>query len=162
MPGDATVGFRPALQRQMPEDQASLAGISPSAAATTAPALPLLAVEFLQGLQCFLLLLALAAADQLQQRSGNRIAGSIQEGESSPASRARRVILPACGKALSRFFHLPPGRVGIDRADPVGDRAAAAQGRRADRESDRAQRPRWPGRTPRQPVPSRKPGRIWF
>ncbi len=48
-------------------------------------------------------MLALGAADKLQQGSGNRITGVDPVDGSNPALRARRAILPACERDVSRL-----------------------------------------------------------
>ena len=91
----------------MAEDQTARPEPCHPAGQRTAPALPLLAVEFCQRLHRFLLQLRLAGSDGLQQRPGDGIAGSCPGGGPTPASRARRAVLPGGGRGVCRLSSCP-------------------------------------------------------
>jgi len=74
------VGFGPALECEMAENQTARAESGHPAGQQAAPAQPLFAVEFGQGLHGFLLQRSLAGSERLQQRRGDGIAGAVQAG----------------------------------------------------------------------------------
>jgi hypothetical protein len=121
------VGLGPALHGKMPEYQASRPEPSHPAGQGSAPALPLLAVEFPQSLQSFLLQLSLARTDQLQQRTRNWISGAVQPVHALLHHVNVAQFAEPAKQPLSCLLHCLPRGIGIKDGNPSGQRATAAK-----------------------------------
>ena len=112
----------------MAEDQTARTEPCHPAGKRTAPAPPLLAVEFCERLHRFLLQLRLAGSDGLQQRPGDGIAGSVQVVDPLLHHVHVAQFAQAAEEAFAGFLHVLPVGIGIDGSNAVSHGTTASEG----------------------------------
>src|SRR5271167_190861 len=122
------LGFRPTLECEMFEKEASRLHSCSTTRQYCGPSPPLLAIELLQGQGSLLFELGFAAGEEMQQEAGHGVLGFAQT--TDPLLHHLRIsqFSQLAEEALPCSLHLFPSGIGVHNEKPIGHRAAAAQG----------------------------------